>query len=575
MGAMNNNPNNGNEFDANPITSNNEESADNNPMDSVSQSNDIETETITFEEAPYEQSYETTEVPSKKKPNPKFIAGILILIVLLAGSVTAYANRNTLANTIALMTKSPVEYYSSIEKKNINKGIDTFTESYDKYLTLYNDQKTKGVGQDTSVKLTVNPQFTGMIGLNDFKSLEAKITSMTKGDNSKSTIGFSYNEQALVTLNALINSKTGELFASVPELSSAYLLFSLNDLMSYSGEMADGGNYTDYVNDMEALLNNDSLSPDTLNSLLKKYSALLIDHIDNMKLEKNVKITASKSNATYNKLTAELNEEDIFNITTAILNEAKKDDSLKRLFATLNICKEDEYAKLIEDSLARLDKEAKTASSDPVLFNVYVDKTGRIMGREFTTSGKDKTSGGGYTVVSDGSKLSYTIWLKDNGSDLFDFSVDGTNSSSGFTGDGVLKFSGYSAEYSDYTNYSFNITAENAKLINGKGINGKYTISSDLFMGAEIVLDCNANDKQQNMKLQVMYGNMEAGALDITSKESAYEDFTFPGSSDQVIDNDIYSYMGTADFEGFMTHVQDVTGLDINSLLQSYLYGSY
>ncbi len=579
MGDMNNNPNDGNEFDANPITPNNEDSGDMNTMDSVSQSNSNETETFTFDEVPYEQSYETAaESPSKKKPSLKLIAGIIILIVLLAGSLTAYANRNTLANTFALMTKSPVEYYSSIEKKNINKGIDTFTESYDKYLTLYSDQKTKGIGQDTSVKLTVNPQFTSMIGLNDFKSLEAKITSLSKNNNSKSTIGFSYNDQSLVTLNAFINSETGELFASVPELSSAYLLLSLNDLMSYSGETADGRNYTDYIKDMESLLSNESLSPDTLNSLLKKYSAFLIDNIDNIKIEKNVKITASKSNATYNKLTSELNGEDAFNIMSEILNEAKKDETLKKLFVTLNICKEDEYAKLIDDSLAGLDKETMAASSDSVLMNVYVDKTGRIMGREFTTAGDENSSGGGYYTVLKDSKLSYTAWIKENGTNVFEFSGDGTYSSAGFTGDSVLKYSEYSDEYSDYTNYSFNIAAENAKIIKDKGyINGKYTITSDLFMGAEIVLDCTADEKQQNMKFQVMYGNMEAGALTITSKESAYEDFTFPGSSDQVFDglNDIYSYMGTADFEGFMTHVQDVTGLDLSGLLQSYLFGSY
>ena len=573
MGDMNNNPNEGNEFDANPGTPNNDESMDTNAMDSAVQDN--ETENFTFEEAPYEQTFETAaENSSGKKPKPKFIAAIIVIAVLLAGSIFAFANRNTLANTLALMTKSPVEYYSSIEKNNLNKGIDSLTESYDKYLTLYNDQKTKGIARNTDVKLTVNPQFTSMIGLNDFKSLEAKISSHSKDKNGKSTIGISYNDQSFVTLNTFINSETGELFANVPELSSAYLLFSLNDLMSYSGEAVGGRNYTDYIKDMEALLTNEALSPETLNSLLKKYSAFVIDHIDNMKLEKNVKITASELNATYNKLTSELNGEDVFNIMTGVLNEAKTDETLKKLFVTLNICKEDEYADLVDKALADLNnsKETITADSDPVLMQIYVDKTGRIMGREFTTSGDEKASGGGYYTVLKGSNLGYTAWIKENGTNVIEFSGNGTYSSAGFTGKSVLNYS----EYGDNTTYAFNIDVENAKIIKDKGyVNGKFTITSDLFMGAEVVLDCTADEKQQNMKFQILYGNMEAAAIAVTATEGKYEEFTFPGDSDQIYDGltDIYSFMGTADFEGFLSHTEEVTGLDLSGLLQSFLFG--
>ncbi|MGB8453948.1 MAG: hypothetical protein WCD89_16680 [Anaerocolumna sp.] len=580
MGDMDNNQNDGNGLDTSQVTTNSGEPVDITPTESTSQSTEKETEQFTFVEAPYEQSFETApDSPHGKKQKPKFIAAILIIAVLLVVSVLAYTNRNTFSNSIALMSKSPLEYYSGIEKQYVNKGIDSFTDSYDKYLDLYQKQKTSGIAQDTDVKLTINPQFTSMIGLSDFQSIEAKITSLSKDNNGKSIIGFSYNDQPLVTLNTLINSETSELFVNVPELSSAYLLFSLDELMSYSGETDNGSNYSEYMKEIEALLNDESVSPETLNSILKKYSDLIIDHIDNMKLDKNISISASKLNGTYNMLTSELNGNDIYDIATAVLNEAKTDETVKNLLVTLNVCTADEYSQLVEDAITDLDnsKEDLTSDEDSILMHVYADKSGRIMGREFTSADEGNASGAGYYLATKGDKVGFTAWVKDNGKNVVEFTSDGSYSADGFTGTSVLNYSEYNAEYDDDTNYSFDIAIENAKILKDNGhMNGKFTVTSDLLMGAELVLDCNADEQQQNVKFQVLYGGVDAATMDITSKKRTYEAFEFPSSADEVYDgmNDFYSYMGSADFEGFLASVEDVTGLDLNSLFQSFLYNS-
>lgn len=582
MGDMNDNLKDGKESGSSQFTPDNRELSDSDMNSGSYERPDFEyqAEQPTYEETPYEQSFETAqEQSSGKKTKPKFIAAVIIIAVLIAGSVLAFASRGTLANTIALMTKSPLEYYSGIEKKTVNKGIDSLTEAYDKYITLYKEEKNSGIAQDTNVKITVNPQFTAMIGLSDFKSIEAKISSLSKGNNGKASIGISYNDQSLVTVNTLVNSETGELFASIPELSSAYLLFSLDDLMSYSGDTIEGYNYSEYVKEIEKLLNSEALSPDTLNSLLKKYSALIIDNIDNMKLDKNVSVTASELTGTYNMLTSELNGEDIYNITAAILNEAKNDETVKNLFVTLKICTEEEYPQLVDNALTELNngKASMTASAEPLSMRVYVDKSGRIMGRELVSSGDAGGDGAGYYIVSQGNKISLSTWIKQNGENVLDFTADGSVSAKGFNGNSVLSYSEFNADYGDYTTYSFNIAVENAKLAADKGfVNGKFTVTSDTLMGTELILDCKSGDQQQSVKFQVLYGGIDAAAVDITSQKGTYQDFEFPSSKDQVFDglNDIYSYMGTADFEGLLTHVEEVTGLDLSSLFGSLLFNS-
>ncbi len=578
MGDLNNDLNKGNEPDNSQFMPRDQEYGDANSADSGNQSFENETEQSTFEEPFYEHSFVITpDGSSDRKPKLKLIAAIAIIAVLLAGSVLALANR-TLSNTFALLTKSPVEYYSAIEKQNINKGIDSLTASYDKYLDLYQKNKTSGIAQDTNLKLTVNPQFTSLIGLEDFQSVEAKIHSLSKENNGKSAISIFYNEQSLVTVNTLLNSESGELFANIPELSGAYLLFPLDQLMSYSGETASEFNYSEYIKEIEAFMNKETFSPETLNSLLKKYSALFIDNIDNMKLDKNVSITASNLKSTYNMLTSELNGEDVYNILTAVLKEAKNDKTLKELFVSLKVCKEEEYSQLIEDASTDLTNEKKSmTAADSILMRVYVDKTGKIMGREFTTQEEKNPSGGGYYLAAKGRKIGYTAWVKEKGVNIIEFNTDGTSTADGFSGTSVFNFSEYNPENDDYTTNSFNIASENVNLVKNKGyLNGKFTVTSGLLTGGSLVLNCTADEQQQDIVLQVIYGGLEAATLNITSKEGTYEDIEFPASSDQIFDGltDVNSYLGTVDIEGFLTHANEVTGLDFSGLLNGFLSNS-
>jgi hypothetical protein len=528
----------------------------------------------------FEQSFETSASgPKGKKPSGKLIAGIVLLAVVIIGAITAYANRNSLSNTYALMTKSPLEYYSYTESKSINKGIDSYTSYYSKSLKTYNDLKETGVAEDANVKLTVSPQFTSLIGLPDFQSLEANIHSQSKGMNKgKYDIGLSYNGQSLATLNTLINNETSQMYFKVPELSSAYLLLNMDEMMStYDPEMY-GGSYNSYMQKVEALINSDALSPAIINTILKKYSNLIIENIDDVKMEKNTKVTASDISSSYTKLAVTLTGEDAYNMGLAILNEAKTDDNLKSLYVAMELGTEDEYASSLDSALQEYtaEKDTMTTSKESILMNVYVDNTGRIMGREFVSNDADVSNGLGYYITHTGNKIGFKAYVSEGDVDIIDFSGNGTYSGSGFNGKSTLSYSEYSDSYGDYTTYKFDIAMENAKIDSEKGyVNGKFTLTSDLLMGAEVSLQCTGDDKQQEYLFSVLYGNMEAATVDIVGKKGTYEEFEYPTDSDEVYDamTDIDSYSATMDIEGFTSKLQSVTGIDLNSLISNLLYG--
>ena len=508
----------------------------------------------------------------RKKVSGKFIALLVALAVVLVGTITAFTNRNVLANTIARMTKSPAEYYAYVEQKGLNTGIDKLTASYDKALATYDEQLTKGVGQDLSLKFTLNPEFTSMLGIGNVEAIEAFITSFGKEGNSKSNVGLSYNGTSLISADFYMNADTSDMFLTIPELSSAYLLFSFDEIMEASGSYPDGFSYSEYMEDFQKLLKDDSLSPETLNKLLKKYSSLIVNNIKNVTVEKGSTFTASDISSKFTTIKAEISDEDAYNIGMAILNEAKNDQVIKDLCKTLDICTEEEYNKAIEDSINELsaNKEYYTSES-PIVMNVYVDKNGKVKGREFKAIDETQNDSFGYYTTNKGKDIGFTLWFTENDTKLLDVSGKATSKDGAYNGICTVSIE-------DDTTTSFDIEFENAGMVGDKGyIQGIYTISSNALAGMKVVLDCTADQKQQQVLLKLMYAGVEAATFDIKGKEVDYKDFSFPADSEQIFDGttDMNSYLATVDYEGFIAKLESALGVeDLESYLQ-YLIPGY
>lgn len=553
-----------------------------NPVQDVNFEQDINQNTYLYQDSDIQKSTETTltDLPGKKS-NRKLIAVLIAIVILLAGSVTAYANRNALVNTFYKLTKSPTEYYAYVEQKELDKCIDKLSTSYDKSLIQYAEQQDSGVAQDLNLKFSINPQFTGMLGLGNFDSIEAKLSALAKGGNSNSKLGISYNGTSVLTLDTYMNTETSDLYLLIPELSNAYLLFSLDEMMAESGTVSEDYSYSEYMNKVQSFINNGTLSAETLNSLLKKYSSLAIKNIDNVTLD-STDLTASDISNSFTRLTAEINQEDLYNMGMAILNEAKNDQVIKDLCTALDISTEEEYSQSIDDAIAELNnnKETMIASEETVIMNVYVDKFGNIMGREFKSTTEEVASSLGYYITRDSKDFGFTSWVSEDDVNILEITGNATYANNSFTGTSNFIYSEYNDTNSDYTSYSFDIAFENANLTDTTGyINGKYTITSDLLAGAQIVFDCSADELQQKIIMNVLYGNLEAATLEILSGKGTFQEFEFPSDSDEVYDGvaDFNSYFETVDLESFIATLEDTLEIEnlesyIQALLSGFMY---
>ena len=554
---------------------------DNSQIDSTKDLNldqDILQSVSTVEITP---STEADPTGPKKKSHGKLIALLIVIAVLLIGSVTAYAKRNTLVNTLAMTVKNPTDYYVYVEQKGLGSSIDALTSAYDKSLTQYSALTKEGVAQEVNLKLTIDPTFSSQMGLGNFQSIGAKIASLSKNGNSKANIGLSYNDTSLISLDTYMKEETNDLYLQIPELSSAYLLLSLNELMDETSTVTGSEAYNFNYSDIQSFIEDEKLSPDTLNSLLNKYSSIIINNIDDVKLDKDIVVNASDISSSYSKLTAELNQEDLYNIAMAILKEAKNDKEIIKLCISLDICTEEEYNIAVDSSITDLtsNKQTMLDSAESVIMNVYVDSAGRIMGREFVSNSGETTNSFGYYITRKGTEFGFTAWVSEDDVNLFEFTGKATYSKGGFTGTSDLSYSQYDSVYSDYTTYSFHIDFENTNIVEKNGyLNGKYTITSDLLTGMELIFDCTADEKQQKIVFDLLYGEQKTANIEILCKEGVYQDFKLPADTDEVYDGltELEAYIATVDYESFITKLEESLQIDglgsyIESFISSYL----
>ena len=556
---------------------NNENNLENEGMSSNSMENEntIANDTSFLQSTPSSNEFtepfdETANIlpPSSKKPKGKKIPLLLLAVVLIAGAILSYGNRSYIVNQYMLMTKSPLEYYSYVENKNIQKGVDSFTEQYENSIAKYKNQLESGLSTNIDMNLSVSPEFSGMFGMGEIGNVNVTLGNSSKDGNQKATMAISYNNQLAATLNTYYLNETGQIYVQIPELSEAYLMYSFSDLASAYGESIPG--ITD-IQRIETSILKGETSPETLNDLLKKYSKIVVDSVDSAVLDKNVETTVSDISNQYTKITATITQDNVSQMLTNILTEAKDDTELKALAVQLGITTEEEYTQNIEDTLNQLNENMDTAKDEVDSYNmiVYVDKKGAVMGHEFTTI--DNSPLVGYILTRDGQEIGFTAYLGEDNVKIFDFTGNGEYQNGALTGKATLSVAQYSNDYDDYKTDTFDVAFENASLDQSNGyLNGSFNITSNLLTGIEISVEAKAENEQQDLLAKVMYGNIEALNLNITSKQVPYTDFTLPTDQDQVYDllTDTYGYASTMDLQGFLSHLEDVLGInDLSSLL--------
>jgi len=506
--------------------------------------------------------------PPKKKSHKKLIAAVIVILLLVSIAGTAFAFQNTLLNTFASLTKSPEDYYAYVENKAFNDSVDK--------ITPYLDFTTKNVAYQSSIDITYDRgtvdsilQGTLGMGLTDLESnlgisldsigIDALVAS--EDGNAYESLGIKLNQVDIITLEIFMKAVEQEVLLRLPELSPAYIKQSL---------ATEGYDMNEYLTQLKLL------TPERTADFLKRYGSIITDNMDKVELSKNEELTIDTLTVSCNKLTVTLDNENLYAIISAILEEAKEDEYIYDLLPIFDVSKSD-YKDALDEAAASLKEslEGDTSVEGSLEMTVYVNNRGEIIGRDFIAVEDGSSIGSlGYAKLNKDNYEEFNLYLKDeSGTMILDGSGNQTKDGDSYDGSAKFLISVPSSEFS--TDVSLDVEYEDVKTEtkdNRMYQYGTYTLSSPQAMGASLVVESDVVDDVQMNKITVQMGVSPLVSLDMKTKY--LDDYSIPeiSSSEETYDATEYeSYLSTIDVEAYIASLSEKLGVDLQTIINNFM----
>lgn len=510
--------------------------------------------------------YQDALSKQKKKSRGKGIVALLIFLIIIGiGTATAYAYRANLSNALARLTKSPAEYYRYVEKKAfINLVKDTYSAdlasenktSYKITSDVSFDHETLDSLMSTTFDFTLT-DLESMLGIT-FNSIGLDMLVASEDSLINQSMGLRLNQVNLITAQIFMDIANQNMYFRLPDLSDAYLYQSLNDQS------------TDDVLPDTSLLK-ETLTSANIRDFLNRYSDILFESLDQVEIKDNVKLTLDKlsTDATCFKVT--LTEKDFYEITQAMIEEAKNDQFIKDLLTCYNISLI-EYQEALAQAELELNSEQEYASDEPVYMEIYIDNIGNIIGRKLLPQNEEGMAG--YTVLSGKNYQEYEVYLEGEGIRIFNVIGNQTKKDDTYSGDLTLEIN--NTYYDDtFSNLSFDLTYENVRKENKNKheyLYGTFTLSSLDLMGMQVILDFDVKDAVQYNKLSFQLGASELVTVDTKIEFLDNYKVTMPLETAEIYDiSQAETYLASVNIDAYIDRLSNLLGVDLESLLSLFL----
>lgn len=519
------------------------------------------------------------ETMDSSKKKTKVILTTSILIAFLIASMTAYAFRGAIGNTFSLLTNTPTEYYQYILNKNINSKIDKATAEYEDYYTVYSEQYQNGISHAMDIALTMNPTVTALAGLSNFENITATVDTQLKLGDIYSFIDILYNNSSLITFDYYHKEDIDTHYLISKELSPAFLTLTQEDLNEYLDNNQDLSKYPSFntSTDFLSLYENGTISPSTLNSLLKKYTTLLLSNFNNITLEKKASVTVEDISNKYSKLTVPITKSDLLANIQSILTEAKSDHELMQLFLSLGVCTEDEYFLLLDELTNETNQQNTFLSEypDEIEMVLYVNLLGSIMGQEFTWENDNVPYTSGYLLTNHYTDFGISGWYTKDNEKVMELLGTGIYKDKKISGTITINYLDVYNLISSGEPYTAELAFTDVSIDETENISESYTITTESLPGATLEISRSTLDNQYEIIINAVYGGIDAATINIKNATGKYEEIVFPDESEEYFNalEDILSYAKTVDFYGFIQKLDEtLNSEDLSSILFQLLY---
>ncbi len=500
---------------------------------------------------------------NSKRSRRRILIILIFLSIIISGAGIAYANRAFLSNKYFMLTKSPKEYYTYVEKYGLYQLINSLPEkttllpkeyAYDtsSTVTLQREELDSVLLSAFGISLEDAEKLLGI----PFKNIGFDTSLVSKDHKTNEIIKLKLNETKLLTTDILLNYDANELSMQFPELSDAYLTRTLDEEAAPS-------------DDEDAF---PSPSTELLGNISKRYLDLFFANITNVTLTKEVPLSLNSLSVECNQLTITLSRDEVASLTATLFESARSDTDVFRLLQLSHVPKE-QYFKVLDDIEYRIKQELQEHSpEDTVLMKLYVDKQGYILGREITSFGYSTLS---YTFLSDDTSQEYDIRLIHDASGRL-LSITGENKKIGEEDQGSISLLLGDPSKSDQSDTSVKLTYENVRREWTDGhpyLNGKFTLSSAQLMGLHITSDFSTNANQQLNTTSIRLGASPLVTIDSTIIPRAAVQLGEADSDAARYDISQYDqYLADINLKEYLRSVAVSLGIDPERLIGLYQF---
>lgn len=333
------------------------------------------------------------------------------MVVAVGGGFAAYATSDFVKNQVKLRLSKPESYYSWVIEKNSSEFA---SQVADRYREMLEEQKN---GQTAEIALKYQPSddvkkelidmadddemFTSII--NNVNEISIGCDWMEKEELSSGNIYAALNGDKLVSLEAAVNAITSDFMFRIPEINEQWVL--INEIMDDTDELK--------YQDPESII-----TPDELEELVAKYTALYNNLIEDVEIEKKEEVAVGDITVNYTIAEVTLTESKAEEIAVEFLNTIKSDELIRSIAVDrIGELTNDEFDQMIDDAIEDI-KDDDDSSDETAVFKTYIDPKGQIRGAGITIENESNDELL-FIMGKDGDEVRGEAYLTNNGEEEF------------------------------------------------------------------------------------------------------------------------------------------------------------
>lgn len=409
------------------------ELASEEPVETFSEEPVIEAVNVFDLNTQAEEDVNVQKKKNKKKKKHGKIWAIGGAVAAVAAVVLVVLNFNAVKGFFLKNFGQPEDYMVHVENQSIGALSDTIAGAYGSLLNTAAGEGSGAARMELELEIgdevmamieTVLAQSGAEADLSWLNSVMIALDSNVQDNMAGVDLGIGLSDKQILTLSMIMDMESQKAWFGIPELNKQFIAMDLSDYMDDLQSNLQSA--TASIEQMQAAIEEmqDVLpSEETVAKLLDKYLDIVLDSIDDVEKDTETKrIDGVSQKLTV--LTITVDEEDLYDIVIAVLEEARKDKDIEAIVNDIsdyyndkpNVSYEDidlydEFVSAIDELLEELEYVDVDSDSDNYIEIVdYIGKSDKVVGREFTLcSDGQKMELLNYLTVQDGKDFAFEM----------------------------------------------------------------------------------------------------------------------------------------------------------------------